>query len=137
MKLLSPTLFEAKELINHNKCHTGDSTGMDTMKYIAVYRSSLRNSNGINSSRSDLIIQEKTNEYDNNYIKNNYGVELKKKNKEQEVDLVMTDCTHKNNSAREYMKIHAPASQEARIDQIELPKIMASSPYQKAVSYRF
>lgn len=89
-KLLSPNLFEAKERSSESKCYSGEKD-QNPMKYVAIYRKSLRNCNAMNSSRTDLRSNKKNNnEYDNNYIKTSYGLNFQKNN-EGEGDLVPTE----------------------------------------------
>lgn len=126
MKLLSPKLFETQELSHHSKWYTGEQPGRGTLKYIALYRKALRNSNALNSSRTDLKIEDKINEYDTNFIKTNYGLNLMKT--EAKNDLVPTDSSLKNNSARDYIKINVAKNVEEKFEPLELPKIKNSSP---------
>ena len=84
----------------------------------------------MNSSRTDLKIEEKTNEYDNDFIKTNYGVNFKKSETDQN-DLIPTEASVKNNSAREIMKIKIAKQSEDKNETLELPQIKTSSPSQK------
>lgn len=76
MKLLSPKLYELDELGQVQQYSSMNNQKNDTYKYISIYRKALRNSNGMNSSRTDLKIQENDNsDYINNFAKT--GMETK------------------------------------------------------------
>mmetsp|Transcript_33009 Transcript_33009/g.32366 ORF Transcript_33009/g.32366 Transcript_33009/m.32366 type:complete len:100 (+) Transcript_33009:470-769(+) len=99
------------------------------MKFIEIYKHNLQQVNALKSDRSDARLKEKTNDYDNNYIKTTYGIKFLKEKAEN--DLIPTDCSNKNNSAREYLKQRCQKAQDSDSEPVELPQIMASSPYHK------
>lgn len=90
-KILSPKLFEIKDALKNKHQKTKEA-----FRYISIYRKALRNSRELSSSRTDLRVKE-ANDYDNEFRKTSF----KPLNSEVESDLVPTDHTHHNKSARD------------------------------------
>ena len=122
MKNLSPQISNLKESLKNNQRYIAQQKKMkETMKYISLYTTSLRNSKIMNSSRTDLRNKEKNNEYDSDFVKTNY---ISKGHKiEQDLDQVQTD----NSSIPQNQKLDIqtdPSNQnDCQKDNCELPHI--------------
>lgn len=115
MKLASPKLPEIRGNLNTDSRYINQQKAKDSLKRIGVYRKTIRNSKALNSSRTDLKIQQ-SNDYDQEFLKTTH----KKKFAMKESDLIGTDCIHPNQSARD--KAHAEI----------IPKEKTASNYQSA-----
>ncbi|CAI2362297.1 unnamed protein product [Moneuplotes crassus] len=98
-------------------------------KFIEIYKQHLKESKVISSSRTDLRIQEKTNEYDSNYVKTSYGIKFL--DTKETSDLLLTNSSNKNLSAREFIKQKSHKSHDSAVKAVGLPQIMSTSPYRK------
>lgn len=75
----------------------------DAFKYISIYRKALRNSQDLSGSRTDLKDLDGNNDYEQNLMKTNCDRKVDKS--EFETDLLPTEHSHHNMSARDNIQI--------------------------------
>lgn len=121
MKNLSPQINNLKESLKNNQRYIAQQKKMkETMKYISIYTTSLRNSNITNSSRTDLRNKD-SNEYDSEFIKSNH--QSKGFKMDQDIDQIRTDDSSLPLSQKLDSNTEPNIPSEKYQDDYELPKI--------------
>lgn len=121
MKNLSPQINNLKESLKNNQRYIAHQKKMkETMKYISIYTSCLRNSHIMSSSRTDLRNKE-TSEYDSEFSKTNNTNKAYKI--EQDIDQIRTDDSSLPQHQKVDLNTEPNVPSEKYKDDYELPKI--------------